>query len=185
MRTREEKLSLKRAREKKYRLQLTETQRAERNEKARLRAAQWRKSPQYQDWLEKSREKRKQLKEKYRRQQGCEPQQLRSARKAEKELQRRLEMQSKEEARIALEAAFVGPRIPEEHRARIEYAARYSADEAFRAKERARTVRRKKALPDWYVKHLLGMKNAPESLVKLKRIHKQVDDLLGDIDANH
>lgn len=43
------------------------------NRKARERQAAWRKTPDYQRWLEESRERRKELKAKYRRQSGAFP----------------------------------------------------------------------------------------------------------------
>lgn len=44
-----------------------------RNERARLRMAEWRKTDDYRKWLVRSRERRRKLKEKYRRQAGVSP----------------------------------------------------------------------------------------------------------------
>lgn len=139
------------------------------NRKARERMAAYRQTPEYREWLHQSRELRRSLKEKYRRQAGAKPRDvMREAAEAKRELAA---------ARKALREA-----VSSRHDAHVRrfnsvmanrkaYASRYAIDAQA---ERERSAMRKRALREGYVRQLLrgmGMTNddiTPE-MIEMKR----------------
>jgi len=116
-----------------------------------------RQTPEYREWLLQSRELRRSLKEKYRRQAGCKPRDVyRLAASAKRELALarkalREALASSHDAHVRRYRAIVASRNA--------YASRYASDAQ---SERERSAARKRALPDSYVRQLLrnmGMTN--------------------------
>lgn len=135
----------------------------EENSKARERMAAYRKTPEYQAWLIRSRELRRALKEKYRRQAGVQPRDLRAM--AEKDAARRLR-----EEKSRLHDAHV-KRYARCLVDREKFARRYASNP--RA-EIARVSAYKRALPDAYVAQqirLMGVSSdaITPKLIALKR----------------
>lgn len=118
--------------------------RDELNRKARERMAAYRRTPEYQDWLQRSRELRKQLKAKYRRDAGVKPRDLdaSAARRAKHEAAR-----ERREVVAALHDAHV-KRFCCVMRDRAKAARNYESNPE---RHRARSAARKAALPDSYV----------------------------------
>ena len=137
------------------------------NRKARERMAAHRQTPEYQEWLQRSRELRRQLKAKYRRQAGCK------TRDPEERAARLAQQQARREQRAMLAALHDAhvKRFRAVMKARAKAARRYaSAPDG----ERERSAARKRSLPDSYVRELLrGMGIPAEAitphLIELKR----------------
>lgn len=137
------------------------------NRKARERQAARRQTPEYREWLVRSRERRRALKAKYRRQAGAKPRDPQAA--AAKRAQA-LERRAVREARQALNDAHVA-RYRCVIKAREKSAKQYAKDPS---KQRARSAARKLALPDSYVVEQLGYGGFPreaitEKVIELKR----------------
>lgn len=131
--------------------------------KARERMAAYRQTPEYRDWLLRSRELRRGLKEKYRRQAGVKPRDAQAA--AEKREQEAAAHGLREEVRGLHDAhvkRFVGMR-----RAREAYVRRYVA---FPERERARVSKYKEALADFYVAQQLRSMGVPQEAVTAELI---------------
>ena len=140
--------------------------------KNRERAARRRKTEAYRAWWERSRELRRSLKEKYRRQAGAKPriEIMEAARK------RKLEKSAEISARLALDemmrAEFVGPVPPSKKDDPSGYFTfRYRTDPNFREKEKARVAAKKATVPMYYARQMLGIGAiAPDELVEAKRL---------------
>lgn len=139
----------------------------EENSKARERMAAYRETPEYQAWLIRSRELRRALKEKYRRQSGVQPRDLQAmaAKRAAKDSARRLreEMRGLHDAHVRRYARGLVDRE--------KFARRYASNP--RA-EIARVSAYKRALPDAYVAQqirLMGVSSdaITPKLIELKR----------------
>lgn len=135
--------------------------------KARERMAAYRKTPEYQDWLLRSRELRRGLKEKYRRQAGAKPRDAQAA--AEKREQEAAARRLRDEVR-GLHDAHV-KRFDFLRRARESYAKRYARSPEL---ERARATAKKRALVDHYVAYQLRQMGISSDainaeLIELKR----------------
>ena len=154
--------------------------------KARERMAAYRKTPEYQDWLQRSRELRRGLKEKYRRQAGAKPRDAQAA--AEKREQEAAARRLRDGVR-GLHDAHV-KRFDFLRRERASFAKRYANDPQA---ERERSAARKLALREGYVRQLLrnmGITNdeiAPE-MIELKReamLFKRLARQIRKAIANH
>lgn len=151
--------------------------------KARERMAAYRKTPEYQDWLIRSRELRKGLKDKYRRQAGAKPRDLQAA--AKKREQRSLARIQLEQVR-RLHDAHV-KRFKSVRKARMAYARRYAR---FADSERSRSSAAKHALVDSYVSYQLRQMgisadaiNAElielkREVIRFRRISREVKNLV-------
>lgn len=128
------------------------------NRKARERQAARRQTPEYREWLVRSRELRRALKAKYRRQAGAKPRDPQAA--AEKRAQEAA-LRERREALAALHDAHVR-RYVAVLRDRRKAAKRYAADPEF---HRKRSSARKKALPDSYVAELLRCGGFPRDAI--------------------
>lgn len=126
--------------------------------KARERMAAYRKTPEYQDWLQRSRELRRGLKQKYRRQAGAKPRDAQAV--AEKREQEAVARRLRDEVR-GLHDAHV-KRFRCVMASRRKAASRYVSDPDG---ERARSAARKRALPDSYVVEQLACGGFPRDAV--------------------
>lgn len=141
--------------------------RDELNRKARERMAAYRQTPEYQDWLQRSRELRRQLKAKYRRDAGVTPRDPAAA------AVRRARRAAARERRAVVAA------LHDAHVKRFRYVMRYRAQSASRYESnpewhRARSAARKAALPDAYVLEQLRYGGFPAEaasaeVIELKR----------------
>lgn len=147
--------------------------------KARDRQSVRRNTEAYRQWLVESKELRRKLKEKYRRQ--CGARQISEVRKEAEE--KRIKKRKLEEERRQFDDVFCGPRIPSDPK--IRYSIRYAASEDFRRAERDRTRAQKANLANWYVKYLLGVKDAPIDLIELKRVHMKIKRYLGELNEDY
>lgn len=139
------------------------------NRKARERMAAYRRTPEYQDWLQRSRELRKQLKAKYRREAGATPRdaikEAADAKRAKAAEQRRVR-----EAKASLHDAHV-------RRYRDVLNWRESGRKQWLQNPEPRRVRqaaRRVELVDWYVRQQLRDMGFPadainEHVMQLKR----------------
>ena len=138
----------------------------ERNKKAVERMAEYRKTEAYQRWLIESRERRKALKEKYRRERGCKPR----TEIADQKKQRAAEKDRQQEERRRFKAQFIGPPRPRAVMSDAEYSRwRYRNDcGEYQKKKRSRQIY---GVADCYVAQRLGLpvKHIPEGLISLKR----------------
>ena len=135
--------------------------------KARERMAAHRQTPKYREWLERSRELRRALKAKYRRQAGAKP---RDPQAAAAKLELAQERRVLREALQLLHDAHVA-RYRRVMREREKSARQYAKDPG---KQRSRSAARKLALPDSYVVEQLGYGGFPreaitEKVIELKR----------------
>lgn len=137
--------------------------------KARERMARRRQTPEYREWLRRSRELRRGLKEKYRRQAGARPRADIAAKAA---AAREAQATSREHRRMlrGLHDAHV-KRWERLKKAREMFAARYTAAPG---RERERVSARKWALVDSYVAQQLRAMGVPQEsitaeLIELKR----------------
>lgn len=144
---------------------MTAQSKDELNRKARERMAARRQTPEYREWLLQSRELRRSLKEKYRRQAGAKPRDV--YRKAATE-KRALAAERKalREAVNALHDAHV-----RKHQYVMKYRRQYESNPEW---HRARSAARKAALPDSYVLELLRYTGFPAEaaspeVIELKR----------------
>lgn len=126
---------------------MTAQSKAELNRKARERMAAHRQTPEYREWLQRSREMRKQLKAKYRRDAGATPRPDGYHEQAVAKRAKAADQRAVREALASLHDAHV-KRYACVMRNREKYAKRWLADPV---SERARSARRKQALPDSYV----------------------------------
>lgn len=141
--------------------------RDELNRKARERMAAYRQTPEYQDWLQRSRELRRQLKAKYRRDAGAMP------RDPEATAAKRARRDAARERRAVVAA------LHDAHVKRFRHVMRYRAQSARRYESnpewhRARSAARKAALPDAYVLEQLRYSGFPAEaasagVIELKR----------------
>ena len=158
---------------------MTAQSKADLNRKARERMAAHRQTPEYQDWLQRSRELRRQLKAKYRRQAGCK------TRDPEERAARLAQQQARREQRAMLAALHDAhvKRFRAVIANRKAYANRYAIDAQ---SERERAAARKRALREGYVRQLLrsmGMANeeiTPE-MIDMKREATQFRRLAREI----
>ena len=131
---------------------------AERNERARLRMAEYRKTAAYQEWLLASRELRKGLKAKYRRESGCVSlDEIKDRARKRKELidASKAMARADKEARQKDENCWCDAHIKRFYRLKKlkeDYAKRYNEDPE---KERARSRHAKADLKDAYIRQLL------------------------------
>ena len=139
---------------------MTTQSKAELNRKARERMAAYRQTPEYREWWQRSREMRKQLKAKYRREAGATPRDVIKDR-AEAKRAKAADQRAVREALALLHDAHV-MRYAAVMRARAYYAKRWLADPAA---ERARSARRKQALPDSYVAEQLRAGGFPADAI--------------------
>lgn len=138
----------------------------ERNKKAVERMAEYRKTEAYQRWLIESRERRKALKEKYRRERGCKPR----TEIADQKKQRAAEKDRQQEERRRFKAQFIGPPRPSAGMSAAEYQRwRYRNDcGEYQKKKKARHVCK---CSDSYVAQQIGMpvECVPEEVISFKR----------------
>lgn len=135
--------------------------RDELNRKARERMAAYRQTPEYREWWQRSREMRKQLKAKYRREAGATPRPDGYREQAAAKRAKAADQRAVREALALLHDAHV-KRYAAVMRARRCYAKRWSADPAA---ERARSAKRKQALPDSYVAEQLRAGGFPADAI--------------------
>jgi len=148
---------------------MTAQSKAELNRKARERMAVHRQTPEYREWLRRSREMRKQLKAKYRRDAGATPRDvIREAADAKRALA--VARKALRDAVNALHDAHVD-RYQKVMYSRRKAASRYALDPQA---QRDRQAARKRAAPDSYVRQMLrsmGIANdeiTPE-MIEMKR----------------
>lgn len=117
--------------------------------KSAERMAEWRKTPDYQRWIFESRERRRHLKEKYRRQKGIKSREQLKAERATAAIHRRRESHAarKHESHVILW---------KKERSAEWFAHRYHTDHEFNAKEKLRTQIRKLKHKDSEVYRLMS-----------------------------
>lgn len=138
----------------------------ERNRKARERMAEFRKTEAYRQWLIESRDRRRQLKEKYRRQSGVPT----VADIAERKKKKQLRCEERKAARQKFKSQFIGPPKPGTAMSDAEYAKwRYKNDGG--AYQKAKREMHIACVSDSYVAQQLGMplRAVPDDLLNLKR----------------
>ena len=138
----------------------------ERNKKAVECMAEYRKTEAYQRWLIESRERRKALKEKYRRERGCKPR----TEIADQKKQRAAEKDRQQEERRMFRAQFVGPPRPKAILNDAEYQRwRYRRDGGkYQKMKRGKHISQ---CSESYVAQQLGVRvgDVPKEIVDLKR----------------
>lgn len=144
------------------------TLKEEKKRKDRERAAAWRKTEDYARWLESSRQRRIELKRKYRREAGARSRES----IAEEARIKAARLEAKRADRIKAAMEFVGPPRPSSSKNNTAYVRlRYQTDAKFQEKEKARVAANKATVPTYYARQMLGLgHSAPDELVEAKRL---------------
>lgn len=146
----------------------------------KCRSAEFRKSPQYRDLMDRTRESRKARKEKYRREAGAVPRDVIHAKAVEKKISEAKQKELKKQ----FEDFFVGPPKPHSFLSKANYYRwRYQNDDEFREKEKIRSKTKKAACPDFYIRQQLGGIECSKKLIEAKRLQLQIKRFIKEI--NH
>lgn len=138
----------------------------------RERMNEWRKTPEYQDWLVKSKEQRKAYKAKYRAAAGCKPREDIHAEAKARAIAKALEQDAKVKAREIFDATFMGAPKPSKQSMGEAgyYRWRYANDPEFMAKELDRAQAWKINKRTGYKGSLLKWAAMPAEVKEVKQI---------------
>lgn len=153
------------------------------NEKSRLRQAEWRKTDQYREWLEKSRERRAALNRKYRRAAGSQSRKEIAQRAAAKAAAKAAATEARRVAKADFVANFIGPPIPSKAMTDAEhYKWRIRNDPDFYAKELDRAQRYKARTRPGYKDSLVKWAEMPQTMKQVKHLQYLISRQLERVD---
>lgn len=139
----------------------------ERKEKARIRMAAYRQTDAYKEWLQSSRELRRSLKEKYRREAGATPR----SELAEQTATRAAAIEARRLAKDDFFVCFIGPPPPHKAMTAAElYQWRIKNDRDFYARELDRAQRYKARTRPGYRGFIVGWSAMPDSVKEVKHL---------------
>lgn len=140
--------------------------------KDRERAAAYRKTEAFARWLVDSRQRRIELKRKYRREAGARSREDITRDACIKAAIKAANLEAKRADIIKAAMEFVGPHLPSKSKNPAAYSRfRYQTDAEFREKEKARVAAKKATVPMYYARQMLGLGHlAPDELVEAKRL---------------